>query len=94
MKKLTKEQKQELLDFIDDQEIEVSELESYRCFSHNQDFARFAESDDEDWIVTEDSKLAVFDLTGRKIADIDSYIELNELPKGVYIVGGKKYLIK
>lgn len=49
MKKLTKEQKQELLDFIDDQEIEVSELESYRCFSHNQDFARFAEPDDEDW---------------------------------------------
>lgn len=52
------------------------------------------ESDDEDWIVTEDTKLDVYDLTGRKIAEIDSYIELNEFPKGLYIVGGKKYLIK
>ena len=52
------------------------------------------ELDDEDRVVIEDAKLAVYDLTGRKITEINSYDELNELPQGLYIVGGKKYLIK
>lgn len=52
------------------------------------------EFDDEEGIVVEDTKLAVYDLTGRKITQINSFDELNELPKGLYIVGGKKYMIK
>lgn len=52
------------------------------------------EFDDEDRFVIEDATLAVYDLTGRKITEINSYDELNELPQGLYIVNGKKYLIK
>lgn len=52
------------------------------------------EFDDEERTVIEDTKLAVYDLTGRKITQINSFDELNELPKGLYIVGGKKYMIK
>ena len=36
-------------DFIQEQVIEVQELDSYRCHKHSQNFARFAEPDDEDW---------------------------------------------
>ena len=52
------------------------------------------EFDDEDRFVIEDATLAVYDLTGRKITEINSYDELNELPQGLYIVNGKKYLIQ
>ena len=46
---MEKTYRQMLDDFIQDQTIEVEELNSYRCHKHNQNFARFAEPDDEDW---------------------------------------------
>ena len=38
-----------LIDFIQEQVVDVQELDSYRCHKHKQDFARFAEPDDEYW---------------------------------------------
>lgn len=41
--------RQLLDDFINEQVVDVQNLDSYRCHKHSQDFARFAEPDDEDW---------------------------------------------
>ena len=37
---------------------------------------------------------AVFDLQGRKVATIKNASELNNLPKGIYVVKGKKMVVK
>ena len=46
---MEKTYRQMLDDFIQDQTIDVEDLDSYTCHKHNQNFARFAEPDDEDW---------------------------------------------
>lgn len=51
---MDKTYKQMLEEFINNQVIDVQELESYHCHRHNQNFARFAEPDDEDWNVDEE----------------------------------------
>jgi hypothetical protein len=47
---LTENQKKRILGAIDDIEIDLWALDSYRNYGHpDQNFARFAEPDDEDW---------------------------------------------
>lgn len=46
---MDKTYRQMLDDFINEQEVDVQGLKSYRCHKHNQGFDRFAEPDDEDW---------------------------------------------
>ena len=46
---MEKKYRKMLIDFIQEQVVDVQELDSYRCHKHKQDFARFAEPDDEDW---------------------------------------------
>ena len=46
---MEKTYRQMLDDFINNQSIDVEELDSYKRYRHNQNFARFAEPDDEDW---------------------------------------------
>ena len=43
--------------------------------------------------VNKDPKKGVYDLSGRKISDDTSPANVNSLPKGIYIVDGKKYRI-
>ena len=46
------------------------------------------------WFKAEPKNLDVYDLTGRKIAVIQSFDELEEFPQGLYIVGGKKIMVR
>jgi len=46
---MEKTYRQMLIDFIQEQDVDVQELDSYTCHRNNQNFARFAEPDDEDW---------------------------------------------
>ena len=46
---MEKTYRQMLDDFVQEQVIDVESLDSYTCRKHSQDFARFAEPDDEDW---------------------------------------------
>ena len=52
---LTAFEKHKLKDFINKQVVDVQELPSYRNHGHpDQNFARFAEPDDEDWDIDEE----------------------------------------
>ena len=49
------EQKKRILKFIEDRDVDVTELESYKNYGHpDQNFARFAEPDEEDWDLDEE----------------------------------------
>lgn len=48
-------EKKKIIDFIEHQYVDVSELNSYKNYGHPaQNFARFAEPDEEDWDLDEE----------------------------------------
>lgn len=75
---MEKTYRQMLDDFIQEQVIDVQELDSYRCHKHNQNFARFAEPDDEDWDENEEWN-AQCEQAIRKIQD-DGLWEMTNIP--------------
>ena len=75
---MEKTYRQMLDDFIQEQVIEVQELDSYRCHRCNQNFARFAEPDDEDWDENEEWN-AQCEQAIRKIKD-DGLWEMTNIP--------------
>ena len=40
------------------------------------------------------SETAIYDLSGRRVANSSEFQGSNKLPKGVYIQGGKKFVVK
>ncbi|MCQ2125833.1 MAG: endo-1,4-beta-xylanase [Bacteroidaceae bacterium] len=52
------------------------------------------QEDDPTWIDMPQTDLDVFNLAGQKILEGVSYDQVLELPKGLYIVGGKKFMIQ
>ena len=52
------------------------------------------QEDDPTWIDMPQTDLDVFNLAGQKILEGVSYDQVLELPKGLYIVGGKKIMIQ
>ena len=75
---MEKTYRQMIDDFISEQVIEVQELDSYRRHRHNQNFARFAEPDDEDWDEDEEWN-AQCEQALRKIKD-DGLWEMTNVP--------------
>jgi hypothetical protein len=66
--KLTDEHKKAILKAIDNMEVDVWALDSYRNYGHpDQNFARFAEPDDEDWDEQEEWE--------KKIDQFKDYVE-------------------
>lgn len=56
----------------------------------------FAQEEDDDpvWFRPEPKTVDVYDILGRKVAQGITMDNVNELPEGLYIIGGKKILIK
>lgn len=75
---MEKEYRQMIDDFIQEQEIDVQELNSYHCYKDNQGFDRFAEPDDEDWDVNEEWN-AQCEQAIKKIKD-DGLWEMTNVP--------------
>jgi hypothetical protein len=62
MLELTKQMKAKILEHIEAIDIDVRELASYRNYGHpDQNYARFAEPDDEDWDEEEEWRAKIDD---------------------------------
>lgn len=52
------------------------------------------DSDDPVWYSPEPKTKDVFDIVGRKVLSNGTFEQIEELPAGLYIIGGKKYMIR